>query len=77
LIVLTTCTWPPEIALRFAGDDLLETRLLLVVAAAPARHGQGEEPVEVPDYVAAYILHLLAANTVLLIDAHRAQPIDS
>jgi hypothetical protein len=46
-------------------------------SSRPLQYGTGEEPVEVPDYVAAYILHLLAANTVLLIDAHRAQPIDS
>lgn len=33
-------------------------------------HGQGDELVEVPDYLAAYILHTTAANIVLLIEAH-------
>ena len=35
-------------------------------------HGQGPVPRETPDFVAAYALHLLAANIVLLVDAFRA-----
>ena len=35
-------------------------------------HGQGEEPIEVPAYLAAYALHLTAANIVMLIDAYKA-----
>ena len=35
-------------------------------------HGQGSDVVEVPDYLAAYCLHLAATNIVLLIEAHNA-----
>lgn len=32
-------------------------------------HGQGAEQIEVPDYVAAYALHLTATNILLLVNA--------
>jgi len=35
-------------------------------------HGQGAEKVTVADHLAAYSLHLMAANIVLLIEAHQA-----
>ena len=35
-------------------------------------HGQGSDIVEVPDYLAAYCLHLAATDIVLLIEAHNA-----
>lgn len=35
-------------------------------------HGQGPTPTIVPDWLAAYALHLAAANIVLLIEANRA-----
>ena len=35
-------------------------------------HGQGAAPLETPDYVAAYALHLAAANILFLVDAHKA-----
>ena len=35
-------------------------------------HGQGADVVEVPDYLAAYSLHLAATNIVLLIEARNA-----
>jgi len=37
-------------------------------------HGQGAQPKTVEDHLAAYSLHLMAANIVLLIEAHRALP---
>lgn len=37
-----------------------------------AGHGQGSEPVEVPDYLASYALHLTASNIVFLVEAHNA-----
>jgi hypothetical protein len=36
-------------------------------------HGQGATPVEVPEHLAAYVLHLTASNIVMLIEAHKAQ----
>ena len=35
-------------------------------------HGQGAKRVTVPEYLAAYALHLAAANIVLLVEAHKA-----
>ncbi len=37
-------------------------------------HGQGSEVTEVPPYLAAYILHLTAANIVFLVNSHKAKP---
>jgi AbiJ N-terminal domain 4 len=34
-------------------------------------HGQGVEPVQLPDHVAAYALHLMASNIILLVEAHK------
>jgi hypothetical protein len=38
-----------------------------------AGHGQGLEPVNVPEYLAAYALHLTASNIVLLVEAYKAK----
>ena len=35
-------------------------------------HGQGSSPVEVPDHIAAYALHLTASNIVFLVESHKA-----
>jgi hypothetical protein len=37
-------------------------------------HGQSATPVEVPEHLAAYVLHLTASNIVMLIEAHKVQP---
>ncbi len=37
-------------------------------------HGQGADVVEVPDYLAAYVLHLTASTIVFLAEADRALP---
>ena len=42
--------------------------------AGRGAHGQGSTPVAVPDYLAAYCLHLAAANIVFLVEAHNAKP---
>ncbi len=34
-------------------------------------HGQGSQPVQVPDHVAAYALHLTASNIVFLVESHK------
>jgi hypothetical protein len=36
-------------------------------------HGQGSEAKEVPEYLAAYVLHLTASNIVLLVEAYKAK----
>lgn len=35
-----------------------------------ARHGQGQKTVSVPDYIAAYALHLAATNIVFLVESY-------
>ena len=35
-------------------------------------HGQGPQPVDIPPYLAAYVLHLAASNIVILVEAHRS-----
>jgi hypothetical protein len=39
-----------------------------------AGHGQGTQPQHVPDYLASYVLHLTAANIVMLVEADKALP---
>lgn len=39
---------------------------------AGAGHGQGAEPVDVPQHIVSYALHLAATNIVFLIEAHNA-----
>lgn len=34
-------------------------------------HGQGAQPLDVPEYLAAYVLHLTASNIVLLVEAYK------
>lgn len=36
-------------------------------------HGQGSQPISVPEYLAAYVLHLTASNIVLLVEAYKAK----
>jgi hypothetical protein len=35
-------------------------------------HGQGSQPLPVPEHITAYALHLAAANIVFLVEAHKA-----
>ena len=42
------------------------------VRNAASAHGQGATPREIPDYVAAYALHLAAAKILFLVEAHKA-----
>ena len=53
--------------------DALRTTLesgLPTVSNRQARHGQGKKTVTVPDYVAAYALHLAATNIVFLVESY-------
>ncbi len=37
-------------------------------------HGQGAIPIDVPEHLAAYVLHLTASNIVMLVEAHKSHP---
>jgi len=38
-------------------------------------HGGGSTPIQVPEYLVAYAIHTAAANIVLMIEAHLANPV--
>lgn len=64
---------------RYLETQLNSLRTLLTSGVPTARnrqagHGQGATPVDVPDELAAYALHLTAANIVLLVEAHNRLP---
>lgn len=63
---------PAELQSHF--DHLIEA---MKTGLPPVRHnygghGQGAERRSVPDHLAGYALHLMAANIVLLVEAHKA-----
>ena len=35
-------------------------------------HGQGSQPIDIPEYLTSYALHLAASNIVFLVEAHKA-----
>ena len=64
---------PKEMESHFAAlRNTLEAGLPTVRNRASG-HGQGREPVSVPQYLAAYALHLAATNIVFMVQAHRAK----
>ncbi|WP_404790420.1 STM4504/CBY_0614 family protein [Altericista sp. CCNU0014] len=68
-----------ELIPKYLQDYFSGLRNVLVSGVPTVRnktsgHGQGAIPVEVPEHLAAYVLHLTAANIVMLIEAHKAQP---
>ena len=67
---------PPELMSHFSGlRSALESGVpTLRNQAGRGAHGQGSGTIEVPDYLAAYCLHLTAANIVFLVEAHKAKP---
>lgn len=65
---------PQEMQSHFqALRSTLEAGLPTLRNKSSSSHGQGAEPKEVPDYMAAYALHLAATNIVFLVEAHKAQ----
>lgn len=64
----------PELQSHFSGlRSVLESGLPTVRNRTPSvGHGQGPNPIAVPDYLAAFALHQAAANIVLLVEADKA-----
>lgn len=58
----------------FAGVRAILENAVPTTRNRASGHGQGAIPRTVPDYLAAYVLHVAASNIVLLIEAHRAMP---
>jgi len=63
---------PAELESHFAGLRTALESGLPTVSNKTSRHGQGVTPIGLPGHVAAYALHLTAADIVFLIEAHKA-----
>jgi hypothetical protein len=62
---------PQSLESHFAGlRTAMESGLPTI--SNPNRHGQGSDPVTIPEHVAAYALHLAASNIVLIVQAHNS-----
>ena len=62
----------PELQAHFAGLRSALESGLPTLSNRTSRHGQGPEPKPIPPYFAGYALHLVAANIVFLVEAHKA-----
>ena len=65
---------PTEIMSQFTALRSVLESGLPTVRNRTSGHGSGETPIVVPDYLAAYALHLAAPNIVLIVEAHKALP---
>ena len=61
-----------SLASHFSGLRSVLESGLPTVRNKQGGHGQGENPVVIPSYLAAYALHLAASNIVMLLEAHKA-----
>lgn len=64
---------PPELQSQFSALRSVLESGLPTVRNKKSGHGQGSQPVSVPDYLAAFALHQAATNIVLLVEAHKAK----
>lgn len=67
-----------ELVPQYLQSHLSSLRSVLEAGVPTVRnktsgHGQGKEPTTVPEYLAAYVLHLTASNIVFLVEAYKAK----
>jgi hypothetical protein len=67
-----------ELVPKYLQNHLSGLNSVLVGGVATVRnktsgHGQGTQLIIVPEYLAAYVLHLTASNIVLLVEAYKAE----
>jgi hypothetical protein len=62
---------PPMLDNQFAQLRLLLESGLPTVRNKRSGHGQGADPIVVPEYLAAYALHTAAANIVFIVNAYK------
>jgi len=67
-----------ELVPKYLQNHLSGLRSVLEAGVPTVRnktsgHGQGAQPISVPEYLAAYVLHLTASNIVLLVEAYKAK----
>lgn len=72
-VVFTNSLIPAELQNQFTALRSVLESGVPTVRNKTSGHGQGSQPVNVPDYLAAYTLHVAAANIVLLVEAHKAK----
>lgn len=72
-ILFTNELIPNALQSQFSGLRVLLESGVPAVANKTSRHGQGKDPIEIPDHVAAYALHMAASNIVFLMEAHKAK----
>lgn len=63
---------PSEMQSHFTGLRVVLESGVPTIRNNFAGHGQGSEPVEVPDHLVSYALHLTASNIVFLVEAYNA-----
>ena len=68
-----------ELVPQYLQSHLSSLRSVLEAGVPTVRnktsgHGQGTQPTDVPEYLAAYVLHLTASNIVFLVEAYKAKP---
>ena len=66
---------PRELQSEFEGLRVLLSSGLPTLKNRKAGHGQGSVPVEMPAHIAAYALHMAAANIVFLVESHKSLPL--
>ncbi len=62
----------PELQTHFAGLRSALESGLPTLSNRTSRHGQGPDPKPIPPHFAGYALHLVAADIVFLVEAHKA-----
>jgi hypothetical protein len=73
-VVLANGLIPPYLTQHFSALKSTLDAGLPTLRNRRGGHGQGAQPVEVPDYLAAYALHLAGTNIELLVEADKALP---
>lgn len=71
-ILLSNGLVPKSLESQFTGLRSAMESGLPTISNETSRHGQGAQPVQVPDHFAAYALHLAASNIVFLVQCHKA-----
>lgn len=72
-IVIQNGLLPAELGTHFAGLRSALEAGLPTIRNRTSGHGQGAEPVDLPVHLAAFALHLAAANIVFAVESHRAK----
>jgi len=63
---------PPELLSHFTGlRSVMESGLPTLRNKTPSAHGQGRNPINIPDHMASYAIHLAASNIVFLVNCHK------